>query len=325
MGDETIMQPTRDPQATLPDLIEVLLNKGVYLNLDLIISVADIPLIGVNLRATIAGIETMLEYGMMRQWDEETRKWVQQSVRAHLPLDDDEEILAKMAGGHYQDNFYRTWRPGRVYLTSKRLIVHRRDPAETLWQARLNSIASVAALSESSIGGGERTRILIRLVDGTEAKLSAIEPERLIDLVRGQRGVAEESEPAEESRECGQVLREGHMWCLETLSTGSTWRGGHARLTQSELVWKSPLDTRARVRVAPAEVQNLRWDDRDNPTDEPRSLVLDTAAASVHLAAGDIADWQKSLGQWSADESRIRPAEGTDRIEKEMHDDAQRR
>jgi hypothetical protein len=325
MGDEAIMQPTRDPQATLPDLIEVLLNKGVYLNLDLIVSVADIPLIGVNLRATIAGIETMLEYGMMRQWDEETRKWVQQSVRAHLPLDEGEEIIAKMAGGHYQDNFYRTWRPGRVYLTSKRLIVHRRDPAETLWQARLNSIASVTALSESSIGGGERTRILIRLVDGTEAKLSAIEPERLIDLVRHQRGDAAETGSAEGCHEDGQVLREGHMWCLETLSSGSTWRGGHARLTKSELVWKSPLDTRARVRVTPAEVQSLRWDDRDNPADEPLSLVLNTDASSVHLAAGDIADWRKSLRRWSADEARIRPAEDMDRLEKEMHDDAQHR
>ena len=36
------MQPTRDPRITLPGLVEVLLNKGVYLNLDLIITVADI-------------------------------------------------------------------------------------------------------------------------------------------------------------------------------------------------------------------------------------------------------------------------------------------
>lgn len=74
------MQPTRDPRVTLPDLLEVLLNKGVYLNLDLIIAVADVPLIGVNLRATIAGLETMLEYGMMRSWDERTRAWVTQAV-----------------------------------------------------------------------------------------------------------------------------------------------------------------------------------------------------------------------------------------------------
>ncbi|KHK96643.1 gas vesicle protein GvpM [Microbacterium mangrovi] len=67
------MSPTRDQRATLGALVDVLLDKGVYLDLDLIITVADIPLIGVNLRATIAGMETLLEYGLMREWDERIR------------------------------------------------------------------------------------------------------------------------------------------------------------------------------------------------------------------------------------------------------------
>ncbi|WP_454109704.1 gas vesicle protein [Leifsonia shinshuensis] len=67
------MQPTRDQKATLGALVDVLLDKGVYLNLDLIITVADVPLIGVNLRATIAGMETMLRYGLMTEWDDRVR------------------------------------------------------------------------------------------------------------------------------------------------------------------------------------------------------------------------------------------------------------
>ncbi|WP_258934008.1 hypothetical protein [Nesterenkonia pannonica] len=63
---------------------------------------ADIPLIGVNLRATIAGIETMLEYGMMRQWDDQTRAWVQKSLAKHLAMGPDEEVIAAMAASHYQ-------------------------------------------------------------------------------------------------------------------------------------------------------------------------------------------------------------------------------
>ncbi|GAA1846712.1 gas vesicle protein [Brevibacterium marinum] len=297
MADDAIMQPTRDPRATLPDLIEVLLNKGVYLNLDLIISVADIPLIGVNLRATIAGIETMLEYGMMRQWDKETREWVQRSVHAHLPLADGEEILAKMAGGHYQDNFYRTWRPGSAYLTSQRLIIHRRDPAETLWQATLSSIESITALREPSIGGEERTRIFVRLDDGSESKLSALEPERLITLVQEQRGAALETS-SDRLSDPAQPLRRGRMWYLETLSTGGTWRGGEASLTGEELVWKSPMDSRALVRVPVGQLQNLRWEHQDNPTDAPRILVFDTDDSTVRLAADDIGDWHDELEQW---------------------------
>jgi len=67
------MQPTREKNATLADVLDRALNKGLLINADLIISVADIPLIGVNLKAAIAGMETMLEYGMMQDWDEALR------------------------------------------------------------------------------------------------------------------------------------------------------------------------------------------------------------------------------------------------------------
>ena len=69
----TRMLPTREKKATLSDVLDRALNKGLLINADIIISVADIPLIGVNLKAAIAGMETMIEYGMMRDWDEALR------------------------------------------------------------------------------------------------------------------------------------------------------------------------------------------------------------------------------------------------------------
>ncbi|WP_210603126.1 gas vesicle protein [Brevibacterium oceani] len=300
MPADAIMQPTRDPRATLPDLIEVLLNKGVHLNLDLIISVSDIPLIGINLRATIAGIETMIEYGMMQQWDRDTREWVQRAVRTHLPLAADEEILAKMAGGHYQDNFYRTWRPGSAYLTTQRLIIHRRDPAETLWQTRLDAIASVSALREPSIGGEERTRILVGLNDGTEAILSALEPDRLISLVQARLDRADggSSSAPEATTAEDRPLREGRMWFLETLSSGSTWRGGQAQLSNTELTWRSPMDGRARVRISPEQLKAMHREEHSNPTDDGQALILETGDSTITLAADDAGAWSRMLDDW---------------------------
>jgi len=66
------MKPTRE--CGLVELLDKILDKGVLLNADVIISVAGIPLVGVNLRAALAGIETMLQYGMMEAWDESVRK-----------------------------------------------------------------------------------------------------------------------------------------------------------------------------------------------------------------------------------------------------------
>jgi hypothetical protein len=64
------MRPTDAGHATLVDLLDRVLEKGLVLNADLVIHVAGIPLLGVNLRACLAGVETMLKYGIWRDWDE---------------------------------------------------------------------------------------------------------------------------------------------------------------------------------------------------------------------------------------------------------------
>ena len=65
------MIPERDN--CLVELLDRMLNRGVVLNVDLVITVAGVPLIGINLRAALAGMETMLNYGLMEAWDKDVR------------------------------------------------------------------------------------------------------------------------------------------------------------------------------------------------------------------------------------------------------------
>jgi hypothetical protein len=67
------MQPSRDTHATLVDLLDRVLDKGLIVNADLMIHVAGIPLLGVKLNAALAGMETMLKYGIWQDWDEAQR------------------------------------------------------------------------------------------------------------------------------------------------------------------------------------------------------------------------------------------------------------
>jgi hypothetical protein len=67
------MQPSRDTHATLVDLLDRVLDKGLILNADLMIHVAGIPLLGVKLNAALAGMETLLKYGIWNDWDEAQR------------------------------------------------------------------------------------------------------------------------------------------------------------------------------------------------------------------------------------------------------------
>jgi len=50
------------------ELIDRTLNKGVILNADLVITVADVPLLAANLKLALASVETMLKYGIMEDW-----------------------------------------------------------------------------------------------------------------------------------------------------------------------------------------------------------------------------------------------------------------
>jgi len=69
------VKPVRNTNATLVDLLDRILDKGLVIYADVIVSVAGVPLIGVNLRAALAGMETMLKYGVMVDWDEKCRTW----------------------------------------------------------------------------------------------------------------------------------------------------------------------------------------------------------------------------------------------------------
>lgn len=67
------MEPSRDEDA-LVDLVDVILREGVVVEADVLITVADVPLVGISLRAAVAGMTTMHEYGHFLEWDESHRR-----------------------------------------------------------------------------------------------------------------------------------------------------------------------------------------------------------------------------------------------------------
>ena len=68
------MKPTKETDNAIVDVLDVILREGAMIQADVLISVADVPLIGVNLRAAVAGMTTMREYGFFENWDVETRR-----------------------------------------------------------------------------------------------------------------------------------------------------------------------------------------------------------------------------------------------------------
>lgn len=67
------MQPTKNEEHALVELLDVLLEEGVVIQADVIVTVADIPLVGISLRAAIAGMATMSAHGAFEGWDAAVR------------------------------------------------------------------------------------------------------------------------------------------------------------------------------------------------------------------------------------------------------------
>ncbi|MER5480351.1 gas vesicle protein [Streptomyces sp. NPDC002734] len=302
------MKPTRDPRVTLDDLVEVLLNKGAVLHLDLIVAVADIPLIGVSLRAAIAGMETMLEYGMLRQWDESTRAWAERSAgRRDLDLRAGEELVTRMPGGHLlEEGVYTGWRPGGVHLTDQRLVVLRRDPREVLFEAGVRDLRTVQFETETTVGGEQRTRLRVATLDGRTALLSAADPHGLHEALRGLNPgltalpAAPEAAPADEVEE--------HLWYQEPRRSGPLWRGGKGRLGPTGLMWKSPLDARPALVVPLGEILGAHIEPGRSPAGDGLVIVLETVSQGrVTLASEQPRRWADALAAAAAPDMPLAP------------------
>jgi hypothetical protein len=165
------MRPTRE--CTLVDLLDKILDKGVLINADVIISVAGVPLIGLNLRAALAGMETMLDYGMMEAWDKSVREYyAKEFAKKQVPLDAGEEVILQAFGSHwYSEGVYHAWRHGYLYLTNKRLFLFRKEPAsEILFEAPLGEIGGLAIRKGMHVGR-ERDELYMSLNEGGVARV----------------------------------------------------------------------------------------------------------------------------------------------------------
>ncbi|RJS97107.1 gas vesicle protein GvpJ [Halococcus sp. IIIV-5B] len=82
--------PTRQSDS-LADVVEMLLDKGVVINADIVVSIGDTELLGVQLRAAIASFETAAEYGLEFPDGTDMERVEAASGRSELPDETDAE------------------------------------------------------------------------------------------------------------------------------------------------------------------------------------------------------------------------------------------
>jgi hypothetical protein len=166
-------------ESCLVEVLDRLLNKGAVLNADLIISVAGIPMIGINLKAALASMETMLDYGLMEAWDRDTREWYARQ-KTNTPLEPGENALFKTFGYLWQSNgISGSWVPGIWYITDKRLILWRRSPGEKIFEIDLQRIDAIETREEIALSIN-RVELELRYNDNNTARIYISEPDNFI-------------------------------------------------------------------------------------------------------------------------------------------------
>lgn len=260
------IQPTAAAECGVVDLLERILDKGLVIHADLIISLAGVPLIGISLKAAIAGMETMLKYGMLTDWDAQMRDWArkerQKERKERGPLADGEEVLIRMFGSHwYSWGIYRSWRPGHLYVTDRRLLLWKAQPGEVLMEVPYELIKGIAVERKINIARKETDYLYLLLKDGEVAQLHPTDASVIKEAIEKRMeelGLKWEEKPtippAEEDAAKfltpGEgVSHSGKMWYLMTLSSpGRTlsdeWKPGHLYLTNKRLCWYYDFDDR---------------------------------------------------------------------------------
>jgi hypothetical protein len=158
----------------LVDLVDRILVKGIILQADLIISVGGVPLIGVNLKAAIAGMTTMVDYGVMEAWDEKIRKSVLAESEEEAPLVENEQVIVKTVGSHYyqSESLPGTWRTGFLYLTDRRLFLFRKKPRKILFEVAIDRIKSVTVEGANDLKDKKEIKLL--LLENNQADNGAV-------------------------------------------------------------------------------------------------------------------------------------------------------
>jgi ribosomal protein L37AE/L43A len=77
------LEPSRDTSATLVDIIDRILDKGLVINADITVSVVGVELLGIKIRAALASFETAAQYGLEfpSGTNYETAAWKEAMVR----------------------------------------------------------------------------------------------------------------------------------------------------------------------------------------------------------------------------------------------------
>jgi hypothetical protein len=170
------MEATREHGTTLVDLLDRVLDKGAVIDADVIITVAGVPLLGLKLRAMLASIDTMIQYGMWADWDKAIRAAATEEAKRKQAREDalfpGETVRYQCFSSYWEPaGIVQAWTYGTLMITDTALRIHRREPAAVLLHCRFEDFSGYSLESGTVSSSELSTYLHLVLTDGSVATL----------------------------------------------------------------------------------------------------------------------------------------------------------
>lgn len=169
----------------------MLLDRGVHLDLDLVITVAEVPLIAVSLRAALAGVQTMIDWGVPGPWtglsSRSSVEGLHEPPQAVLPRPEERpsrcaaEFPAAM-GERRADG--AVWRDGTLLVDADGTIRWRGDgDRRALLRVEPRDLEGVAV--EHGAGHPEGRPVVVLQVGGTTERIASPRARAIVACITG--------------------------------------------------------------------------------------------------------------------------------------------
>lgn len=267
------LYPLQRREATLNDLLDRLLTKGLMLNSDVVVTVSDIPLLGLNLRLALGGMSTMLRYGFMTNWDEAIRSVAKKKrVEAGPSLEDGEQMILSLFGScWYSKGIYSAWRPGLICLTNRRLLLYQQGPSETLLDINLWLISGIDTRRVAHFSDQNRQEVWLTMTSGDVVRLHCTDSEHLLDTLKKAQALAGPKNVNLPDLDIGETI-----WCLTPDGTVKfAWQPGAFSVQDGGLCWLGHSGQSLSFRVVATDVLAVEFIAEDIMSGPDGRVVLE--------------------------------------------------
>ncbi len=267
------LYPLQRREATLNDLLDRLLTKGLMLNSDVVVTVSGIPLLGLNLRLALGGMSTMLRYGFMTDWDEAIRSVAKKKqVEAGPRLEDGEQMLLSLFGScWYSKGIYSAWRPGLICLTNRRLLLYQQEPSETLLDINLWLISGVDTRRVAHFSDQNRQEVWLTMTSGDVVRLHCVDSDQLLDTLKKAQALAGPQNINLPDPDIGETI-----WYLTQYGTGEyAWQPGAFSVQDGGLCWLGHSGQSLSFRVVATDVLAMEFIAEDIMSGPDGRVVLE--------------------------------------------------